>query len=119
VSKPRRTTYLVTCADKISLGKAYYKTIKESSTDLTKTSVEVLLYLYEVIPSQVIPFKPHFYLKRGFYSYTSYAAAVRELTKKGYMERKTLQTFLLSNKGKAFVSAFWVLHGKHYAKLTK
>jgi hypothetical protein len=116
--KVRKITYLNTCTDKIALGKAYYRTMKETPPEVSKTAIEVLLYLHSVIVIKSYPFKSRTFSKNGFFDYSSYISGVRELANNGYLDRLTIHTYKLNDKGNSFVAGFWMLHGKQVSKLT-
>lgn len=118
MSKPKKLTYEVPCADKIVLGRAYYRVMKEKPAELTITSVEVLLYLYTMIPVKSYSFKSSTFNNSPLFCSQVFRVAVKQLADNGYLERITGKTYKLNSKGDSLVHGFWINHGLKVTKLT-
>jgi predicted transcriptional regulator len=115
--RPRKTTYKVTYSDKFALGEAYYRIIKDTASDMSKTALKCLLLIHIARGKEVLTFKLGDIPYKTFWSNDTMLDGVRELVKSGYLEKETRQTYKLNDKGTELTRLFWWRHSRKFAKL--
>ncbi len=115
--RTRQTRYILTSKDKIALGEAYYYTIEDSSTHITKTALKVLLLIEATAKVKSYPFRLKAIPWESFCCYDTMLTGVRELVRRGYLERPTRQTYKITDSGIELIKIFWYKHSRKFAKL--
>lgn len=110
-------TRYTTCQDKLILGEAYYKTIKEYGKTLPYIAIKMLVYLYSEVDDKVQPFAPY-KLKRLIFDSSSMPRSLNILTEMGYIDRVKFGRYCFNSKGNAFIHGFWITHGNIVKRLT-
>jgi len=115
--RPRQTTYLVTYKDKLAIGEAYYHSIEDNSTEMSKTALKCLLLIQIARDKEVLPFRLAEIPYKPFWCYDTMLKGVRELVRKRYLDKTTRQTYKITDSGIELVRIFWNYHSRRFAKL--